>query len=111
MRLTAVDFNIYAAGKVDIRCPSGQMYELRQTHKEWFRSAIGKFKKYFLPGRVNRSGGRRRKNRVGAVRRCRCRGGEGGDQSCLTQTRGLLTGRRSRKAAAKDQPQAPGQGS
>jgi hypothetical protein len=50
MRLTAVEFNIYAAEKVDIRCPSGQMYELRQPHKEWFKPAARKFKKYFSPG-------------------------------------------------------------
>jgi uncharacterized membrane protein YgdD (TMEM256/DUF423 family) len=37
-------------GRVGIRCLSGQMYELRQTHKKWFRPAIGKFKEYFLPG-------------------------------------------------------------
>jgi hypothetical protein len=50
MRLTAVDFNIYAAEKVDISCPAGQMYELRQGHREWFRPAVRKFRKYFLPG-------------------------------------------------------------
>jgi hypothetical protein len=49
MRLTAVDFNIYAAEKVDIRCPSGQMYELRQAHKEWFSPTVRKFTNYFLP--------------------------------------------------------------
>jgi len=49
-RLTAVDFNVYAAEKVDIRCSSGQMYELRQARREWFRPAARKLKKYFLPG-------------------------------------------------------------
>jgi hypothetical protein len=48
MHLTVVGFNIYAAEKVDIRCPSGQMYELRQIRREWFKAAIRKFKKYFF---------------------------------------------------------------
>jgi len=48
MRLTAVDFNVYAAEKVDIRCLSGQMYELRRAYREWFRTAARKFKKYFF---------------------------------------------------------------
>ncbi len=94
MRLTAADSNIYAAEKVDIRCPSGQMSELRQANREWFRPAAGKLKKYFLPWRVNRSGRRRRKDNVGAVRRRRNGSGEGGDQSCLTQIPSWPTPRR-----------------
>jgi hypothetical protein len=50
MRLTAVGTNVYAAEKVDIRCPSGQMHEIRPARAEWFTGAVGKFKKYFLPG-------------------------------------------------------------
>jgi hypothetical protein len=36
MRFTAVDSDVYVAEKVDIRYPSGQMYELRLAHAEWF---------------------------------------------------------------------------
>jgi hypothetical protein len=39
------------------------MYELRQAHKEWFKPAIGKFKKYFYPASEPFGGRRRRDER------------------------------------------------
>ena len=47
MRLTAVGSDVYAAEKVDIRYPSGQMYELRPARAEWFTGAVRKYKRLF----------------------------------------------------------------